>query len=1253
VSAPADHTSPRDPRHRVVALGASAGGVEALVRVVAALPDAPGFMVVVLTHLDPSQPTRLDQVLQEHTKMPVAQIPRRCAIEHDRVYVLPANASAIVLDGHLCLRARPAGVHLPIDAFLASMAQDGEVKGAAAILSGTGSDGAAGILDLKADGGYVLAQRPETAAHDGMPRAAIETGVVDQVLSPEEMPSALAAYFALPVPLDRPDTPDDGDHLKAALAAIREASGLDLSYVKEVNLQRRLMRRVLMHPSRDLATYLKVLADDPAEANALRDDILIGVTAFFRDPDFVRTLRETVVPTLLSRRDDTIRVWVPACSTGEEVYTIAIVLQAELARRRSSRPVQIFGTDINERSIAVARRARYSAAALDNVPDEYRDGAFMPDGEDFVVAKPIRAMCIFARHSLVTNSPFSGMDLVSCRNLLIYLRKEAQAHVLAVLHYALKADGALLLGRSESVSDESLFHDTGTPHLYAKNPLSPRSGGRLLAVAASHWTGNVPDGRQPHGSAPPMLQTVVNELLCAHYVPSGFVVDESGDVVQFRGDTAPFMAPASGDATLSVTRLVRPEWRVPLRTALIEAARTGQVVRRDGALDPGGAFTMEVLPITAREGTRYFAITIQQHAAGEAGAAVADAHAASGGVAAAREHELERTIEALSEELERARAELRVVVAEFEAANEELRTSNEEVLSANEELQSANEELQNAKQRHESANEELNSLNQELLASNVQLTQANDDLNNLIEGIPLPVLLLDRELCIRQASPLAQAMFGLSSASIGRGLDVLAARLDTEPLRALLDGAIRDLTPGELELTDADGRWFLARARAYRTADHRINGAVLTLEDVDALKKSLETAQAARAEAERANTAKNDFLALVSHELRAPLNAIAGWAAVLERLAPDMPKGGPGGPAERAISTITRNCQVQAQLIDDLLDVARITSGRLTLDLRHCDFAASVRAVLDGLRPAAEAKKITILESGLARERWVNADPRRLQQMVSNLLQNAIKFTPRGGHIEVAALTFDGVIELSVADDGIGMSAAQLAAAFDRFAQKDLAKTREYGGLGLGLSIVQHLVTAHGGGVTAHSAGEGRGARFVLRLPLVIGAPSDGHVLAPPAELDTALDGTSILLVDDEADGRESLAAILELAGAECTTVDSASRALGEMETQAFDALVSDIAMPGMTGLDLVRTLRARERREQLPRLYAMALTGFASVRDRDEALDSGFDDHAAKPIDAAALVERLAAGLRRNGTRPQRGEAAAGDAAPASVPAS
>lgn len=1242
MSAPSEQTSPRDSRHRVVAFGASAGGVEALTRVIAALPDAPGFMVVVLTHLDPSQPTQLDQVLQQHTRMPVAQIPRRCAIEHDRVYVLPANASAIVLDGHLCLRPRPPGVHLPIDAFLSSMAQDGEVKGAAAILSGTGNDGAAGILDLKADGGYVLAQRPETAAHDGMPSAAIATGVVDQVLSPEEMPSALAAYFALPMPLDRPDASDDSDHLKAALAAIREASGLDLSYVKEVNLQRRLTRRVLMHPSRDLATYLKVLADDPAEANALRDDILIGVTAFFRDPDFVRTLGETVVPTLLSRRDDTIRVWVPACSTGEEVYTIAIVLQAELARRRSSRPVQIFGTDINERSIAVARRARYGADALDNVPDEYRDGAFVPDGDDFVVAKPIRAMCIFARHSLVTNSPFSGMDLVSCRNLLIYLRKEAQAHVLAVLHYALKPDGALLLGRSESVSDESLFHDTGTPHLYAKNPLSPRSGGRLLAVAASGWTGVAPDTRQAHGAAPPMLQTVVNELLCAHYVPSGFVVDESGDVVQFRGDTAPFMAPASGDATLSVTRLVRPEWRVPLRTALIEAARTGQVVRRDGVLDPGGAFTLDVLPLTAREGTRYFAITIQQHAAD---AAPAGAQAATGGAAAAREHELERTIEALSEELERARAELRVVVAEFEAANEELRTSNEEVLSANEELQSANEELQSAKQRHESANEELNSLNQELLASNTQLTQANDDLSNLIEGIPLPVLLLDRELCVRQASPLAQAMFGLSSASIGQGIGVLAARLATEPLRALLDGAIRDLTPGELELADADGRWFLARARAYRTADHRINGAVLTLEDVDALKKSLETAQAARAEAERANTAKNDFLALVSHELRAPLNAIAGWAAVLERLAPELPRG---GPAERAISTITRNCQVQAQLIDDLLDVARITSGRLTLDLRHCDFAASVRAVLDGLRPAAEQKNITILESGLARERWVNADPRRLQQMVNNLLQNAIKFTPRGGHIEIAAMAFDGVIELSVADDGIGMSPAQLAAAFDRFAQQDLAKTREYGGLGLGLSIVKHLVTAHGGSVAAHSAGEGRGARFVLRLPLVAGGPSDGSVRAAPSELDAALEDTTILLVDDEAEGREALAAILELAGATCTVVDSASRALAELETQTFDALVSDVAMPGMTGLDLVRTLRARERREQLPRLYAMALTGFASVRDRDEAIEHGFDDHAAKPIDATALVERLATGLRRNGSRRQSGERTAGDASPA-----
>jgi two-component system CheB/CheR fusion protein len=1231
VAAAAEQTSRHAP-HRVVALGASAGGVEALTRLIGALPASPGFMVVVLTHLDPTQPTQLDQVLQKHTPMPVAQIPRRCAIEHDRVYVLPANAAAIVLDGHLCLQPRPAGMHLPIDAFLASMAQDSEVAGAAVVLSGTGRDGAAGIVDLKSSGGYVLAQRPETAAHDGMPLAAIESGVVDQVLAPEEMPSALAAFFALPVLLEQPEAASDGDHLKAALAAIRETCGLDLSYIKPVNLQRRLTRRVLMHPSRDVGTYLQALATEPAEANALRDDILIGVTAFFRDPDFARTLRDTVVPTLLSRRDDTLRVWVPACSTGEEVYTIAIVLGAELARRRSTRPVQIFGTDINERSIAVARRARYPASALEDVPEEYRELAFTTDGADIVVAKPIRAMCIFARHSLVTNSPFSGMDLISCRNLLIYLRKEAQSHVLAVLHYALKADGALLLGRSESVSDESLFHDTGTPHLYAKNPLTPRSGSRLLGSAAAHWTGNQPqDSRERSPSPGTVLQTLVNELLCAHYVPAGFLVDEGGDVVQFRGDTSPFMAPASGDATLAVTRLVRSEWRVPLRTALIESARTAQAVRRDGMLEGGGTYTLEVVPITAREGGRYFAVAIRQHPP-----AVPHMEHAAHGKAAAREHELERTIEALSEELDRARAELRVVVAEFEAANEELRTSNEEVLSANEELQSANEELQSAKQRHESANEELSSLNQELLASNAQLTQANDDLSNLIDGIPLPVLLLDRDLQVRQYSPQAQAMFGLSSASIGASVDLLGGRVDVDALKALLTGAIRDLTPGELELADADGRWFLARARAYRTADHRIDGAVLTLEDVDALKKSLEVARAAQAEAERANAAKNDFLALVSHELRAPLNAIAGWAAVLERMGPDLARPA-GGPVERAISTITRNCQVQAQLIDDLLDVARITSGRLTLDLRHCDVAASIRAVLDGLRPAAEAKHITILESGLARERWVNGDPRRLQQMVSNLLQNAIKFTPRGGHIEVAALAFDGFIELAVADDGIGMSAAQLGAAFDRFAQQDLAKTREYGGLGLGLSIVKHLVTAHGGTVSAHSAGEGRGARFVLRLPLVVSAARSDTVIPPTAELDTALAGSTILLVDDEAEGREALGEILALAGASCTAVESASKALAALETQAFDALVSDIAMPGMTGLDLVRTLRSRERREQLPRVYAMALTGFASARDRDEAMESGFDDHAAKPIDAVALVERLAGGLKRSGRGRER----------------
>lgn len=1225
---------------RVVVLGGSAGSIDVLGTVLGALPHQPGFAVLVITHLDPNEESQLPEVLQDRTALPVERLEHLVKIQPDRVYVLPENAGVIALDGHFRLTRRLPGLHLPIDACLASMAQDPDVDAAVVILSGTGGDGAAGLIDLKASGGLAIAQAPGTAAHDGMPVAAINTGLVDEVLPPEEIAPALVRRFGQPhgePGLDGPPgNPHEIDALESALAIVQQKAGVNLGYVKDVNLRRRFLRRVLLQKDRDMAAYLQFLRTDPYEAAALRDDVLIGVTAFFRDAEFVNVLRQVVLPKLLALRHDPIRIWVPACSTGEEVYTIAMLLKEAMNAEGIDRRVQIFGTDINEAAIETARAGRYSAAALENVPQSFRDSAFLPSSGGYLVAKDLREMCVFARHNLLTHAPFSGMGLISCRNMLIYLRKEAQQHVFEVLHYACRNDGFMLLGRAEAASVADGFEHAGAPHLYRKLPNSRRQRPLFPIDALRPWAS---DGAAPRATQPPppdLVSEAANRMALARYVPSGFVVNENGDVVQFRGDVAAFIAPASGEATLALPRLLHAELNVPVRTALIEAKRTTQPVRRERVAFHDRRYALEVLPLETGEALRHYLVTLapQPDDTPDTPAALSAPPFSPAG-ARARVDELERTVTTLSDELEATQAQLRTLVVEFESANEELRTANEEMLSTNEELQSANEELQSAKQELESANQELISLNEELKSRNDELDLANDDLSNLVEGIPLPVVLLDRQLRLRHASPQAALLFGLAPEAVGQAIGQpvgqVSARFAIGHLEQLVQAAVQGLAAVEHEHQDSEGRWWLINVRAYRTADDRIDGAVIAFQDIHELRGALDSAQHARDDAERANTAKDDFLGMVSHELRAPLNVISGWASVLRQA---QERGTLAeATATRAIGTILKHCQAQAQLIDDLLDVSRIASGHLTLEMRPVDLAACVRTVLEGLQPAAEAKGLTLAGTGLQQPHRIQGDPRRMQQIVANLVGNALKFTPRGGRISVTLSRIGPTVELAVVDTGIGVAVDMLPKLFDRFTQADISRTREYGGLGLGLSIVRHLVLAHGGTVTAYSDGENRGTRLTVRFPAVE-LVSDTPEPAPRDSASADLDGLRVLLVDDDPHALDALGHLLALAGADvrtATSVEQGWERAGETPDRPPQALVSDVAMPGEDGYALIRRVRERERADGAANpLYAVALTGLATLQDRDAAIAAGFDDHLAKPVDVDLLIEKLLAARPR-----------------------
>src|SRR5579885_1383992 len=543
----------------IAILGASAGGVAALSRVFANFPPRPDFATLVVTHLDPNHESQLATVLAQRTALPVAPMEHRDAIEHGRIYVLPPGKIATLHERRIELAPRPEGPNLPIDDLMLSAARDNGARLAAVVLSGTGNDGALGSVAIKATGGLVVAQDPHSAAHDDMPRALIEEQAADQTLTPEAIGGALDRFFSPPR-----DGAHDAEYAAEALALIQKHCGLDLRYYKDVNVGRRLLRRAFLQARGDLAAYLACLRQDMDELSAFRDDLLIGVTAFFRDAEFVDALERHVFPDLIDRYAETIRIWVPACSTGEEAYSIAMLLHHTLHVAGISRSVQVFGSDVNERAINQARSGRYDAAAIAAVPEFLRSRYFEANERGWRVTKQVREMCVFAAHNVFTNAPFSNVDLVSVRNFLIYLRKAAKRQAFEVFFYALRRGGHLLLGPSETADPELFEEDEPLLNLYRRRQISrPPIRGFSFAELSS-------TSAQTHADVgATALESLVDRLALARYAPPGFVVDANGRVVQFRGDTSPLLQPMSGDAALSLAKLVRPELQVDVRAALM------------------------------------------------------------------------------------------------------------------------------------------------------------------------------------------------------------------------------------------------------------------------------------------------------------------------------------------------------------------------------------------------------------------------------------------------------------------------------------------------------------------------------------------------------------------------------------------------------------------------------------------------------------------------------------------------------------
>lgn len=836
----------------IVGIGASAGGIEAFTAVLKELPPDTGLAFVFVQHLAPKHTSMLAEILQRATRMRVLEVHDEPAVERNCVYVIPPARGMILTDGRLELTPRGQPPHHPVDDFFDSLAAGQGHRAIGVVLSGTASDGTAGLAAIKAAGGITIAQ-DSTAQYDGMPRSAITAGGVDFVLPPAAIARELARIARHPYVAEPARATDlaagDLDQIDQILTALRQGTGVDFAQYKSNTLHRRIRRRMALLKIAGAADYARFLRTSPSEVEALYQDILISVTTFFRNPEAFEALKAKVFPRLLKDRgrQDSVRIWVLGCATGEEAYSLAIALTEYVTEAGSTVPLMVYATDLNNVGIEKARSGLYPKSIVKDVSPERLRRFFVEVDGGYRVSKAIRDVCIFARHNVLADPPFSRMDLISCRNVMIYMEAGLQRRLLPLLHYALKPAGFLFLGPSETIgASRELFElEDAKAKIYSKKAIGPRLEhgfpiGPYMPTSLETRPEPARDAGREHV---PDLQRDADRVLLARYLPAGVLINENHDVLQFRGDTGRYLAPAPGKASLNVLKMAREGLLVSLRALLQRARREDAVVREEGVrIKSNGGYTdanVAVIPL-GRPNTseRGYWILFENPAPAAAGRERAGRGRRA---AAARTGELEekdKQINRLLQELSATRDYLQSVIEQQEAANEELQSANEEVQSANEELQSINEELETSREEIQSSNEELTTVNEELQNRNEELNRVNNDLNNLFGSLQMAIVMVWQDLRIRRFTPMAEKLFNLIATDIGRPIGDIKLNLTVQDLPQLLAEAIDQVASRDLEVQDQSGRWYQLRIRPYRTLDNHIDGAVILLFDIDSLKRS-------------------------------------------------------------------------------------------------------------------------------------------------------------------------------------------------------------------------------------------------------------------------------------------------------------------------------------------------------------------------------------------------------------------------------
>ena len=1073
--ATSDQNDAHETAFPVIGIGASAGGLQALNAFFDATTNDSGIAFAVVQHLDPTHESFMVELLQKRTPMSIHQVIDGMKVEKNNIYLIPPGEYLTIKDNHFTLTLPKEGskVFLPFDNFLRSLAVSLTDNCGCVILSGSGTDGTLGAKAVKQHGGLVIVQNPEEATFDNMPRSALATGLVDAALPAKLIPSLLNTYFQQknstnPMHYNEPDS-NLGECLNEAIDILKDTTGNDFIHYKSATLLRRLERRMAICNIDTPAEYLSLLRTCDTEPRALVSDLLINVTSFFRDANLFDQLNNSVITKLIedANNEDPIRIWVAGCSSGEEVYSLIIMFHETASKLCKRLSLQIFATDIDHEAISTARNGYYGKLIEADVSHERLDKFFTKKGDGYLINSSIRQPVTFAVHNILSDPPYSRLNLLVCRNLLIYIQQDAQESLYGMFQYALKDFGYIFLGSSESLGSSACQYEAISPNarIFRLINRKANNGFTLPSIGSVISDGLLRKQARSIVSAKPIgIEDLAHSAIFKKYAPAAIAINKRREAVFFDGPVDKFLKLAEGNIRFNVPTMARENLSHAIRSVIqqVETARACATITADlvGPSDTISTVTIECLPLLNTTEDLLLLTFVE---------GPAHSTATTECVEPSKTTELEQT----SRELKALRIEYQTAISDRDNDREIIGALQEEYLSMREEFQSTSEELETSREELQSTNEELTTLNNHLRQTLDAQRAISDDLHNILNASEASTIILDSMLNVKLFTPKSSNIANLRSIDVGRPFTELTMNICDETLQSDLFSVSKSHRPTSREILSNDRLWYTRKVLPYWTHAGGFGGFVITYSDITEIKLAELLAQ-------QANNAKSAFLATMSHELRTPLNSILGFAQVaLEKNKTSCQS------AECADYNgyILESGNHLLSLINDILDISKIEAGKMAIHQERISVVAFSEHVNSILKIRSEEKSLSIKTAICEDAEYVWADMQALKQIVYNLVANAIEFTPNGGRITLKSeCAVNGGIDIAVIDNGIGISSKDLLTLMVPFHQVDNSLNRKHGGSGLGLSLVKGLIELHGGRVSITSI-EGSGTSVVVHFP--------------------------------------------------------------------------------------------------------------------------------------------------------------------------